>query len=175
VLLASKADVNAKGNNGTTPLHEAAGIGSKDVVELLLAKGADVNARDGEGDTPLHRAAAAGHKDVVELLLANKANVNARDDSGMTPLKAANPISPTMNIVVLLRKARFCGEQESSSIHLCRRGERFADFVGVLNAERIHRRWSRSRASRWRCLWAMPGFAGNIRSVCGGLRPAVGK
>ena len=59
--LAAGADVNAKNQNGSTPLHEAA---TKDVAELLIAEGADVNAKD-DGWTPLHSAAWEGHKEVV--------------------------------------------------------------------------------------------------------------
>jgi ankyrin repeat protein len=35
LLLASKADVNAKDNNGWTPAHTAAAYGHKDLAELL--------------------------------------------------------------------------------------------------------------------------------------------
>lgn len=77
LLLANKAEVDAKHSTGLTPLHIAADRGHRDVAELLLANGADVNARDNYGLTPLHFAAAGGYKDVVELLLAHKADVNA--------------------------------------------------------------------------------------------------
>jgi ankyrin repeat protein len=56
LLLAKGANVNAKINDGFTPLYEAASNGQKDVTELLLAKGADVNAKDNDGKTPLQVA-----------------------------------------------------------------------------------------------------------------------
>src|SRR5665213_3326064 len=86
LLLASNAEVNAKFNNGFTPLHLAAVGGQKDVVELLIKNKADVNANDNDGLTPLHIAAAKGYSDVVELLLTNKAVVNAKATNGTTPL-----------------------------------------------------------------------------------------
>jgi ankyrin repeat protein len=67
LLLASKADVNAKASIGWTPLHFAAMRCHRDVVELLLASKADVNAEDGGGGTPL-RDAARNCNDVTELL-----------------------------------------------------------------------------------------------------------
>ena len=89
LLLAGKADVNAKSIPGTTPLHCAALGGHKDVAELLLDNKTDVNAKDNDGDTPLHEAAKEGHKDVALLLLANKAPVNAKTILGDTPLHRA--------------------------------------------------------------------------------------
>jgi ankyrin repeat protein len=89
VLLANKADVDAKDNTGRTPLHLAADRDHKDVAELLLASQADVNTKANDGSTALHLAAFKGREDVVELLLANKAEVNAKDRDGMMPLHYA--------------------------------------------------------------------------------------
>jgi ankyrin repeat protein len=89
LLLANKADVNAKDKDGATPLHTAAANDHKDVAELLLANKAEVNAKDNEGMTPLHAAVITLHRDMVELLLASKADVNAKDNGGNTPLHYA--------------------------------------------------------------------------------------
>ncbi|MBC8868267.1 MAG: ankyrin repeat domain-containing protein [Planctomycetes bacterium] len=48
--------VRATDPAGSTALHVAAGIGAKEIVDLLLAKGADVNAKTTEGKTPLDMA-----------------------------------------------------------------------------------------------------------------------
>ena len=85
LLLAHKADVNARDSDGKSPLHLAAEAGYKDVVELLLTNGADVNAKDNSSMTPLHFAAQAGHQGVAELLLAQKADAGTeggRDAAG---------------------------------------------------------------------------------------------
>ena len=51
--LATGTDVNAKDENGLTPLHEAAWGVHKEIVELLIKNGADVNAKTSWGETPL--------------------------------------------------------------------------------------------------------------------------
>lgn len=62
------------------PLHLAASVGRKDVVDLLLTKGENPNSTDEAGMTPLAAAATLGHNnDVAEFLLAKGAEVNARD------------------------------------------------------------------------------------------------
>ncbi len=96
LLLANKANVNAKDNAGKTPLYVAASQGyggfvgafegREDVAELLITSGADVNAKDDAGETPLSAAADSGFKYVAELLLANKADVNAKTAKGETAL-----------------------------------------------------------------------------------------
>jgi ankyrin repeat protein len=97
LLLTKGAEVNAKDDDGMTPLLVAAWRnGRKAVVALLLAHGADVNAKNKHDTTPLHYSADFdGHKDwantrgVVELLLSHGAKVNAKDNIGSTPLHEA--------------------------------------------------------------------------------------
>ena len=87
--IAAGVDVNAKDEDGGTPLLYATLSGHKEVAELLIAKGADVNAKNEDGHTPLHYAAVMGHKEIAELLIAKGADVNAKGVNGVTPLFGA--------------------------------------------------------------------------------------
>jgi ankyrin repeat protein len=50
--------VNARTDDGQTPLHAAAIGETPEKIIILLEAGADVNARDRSGGTPLHSAAS---------------------------------------------------------------------------------------------------------------------
>lgn len=91
LLIDNKADVNARNDNGMTPLIGTVEGGHYDKAdlqnaELLLAHGADVGATNNDGKTPLHYAAEGGYDELAELLLAHEANVNAREEGSWTPL-----------------------------------------------------------------------------------------
>ena len=87
-------DVNAKREDGATPLHGAAEGGHGEIVELLIKAGADLHATTvsmlgGGGWIPLHSAARQGHREIVELLIANGTDVNSRDSAGKSTLHDA--------------------------------------------------------------------------------------
>ncbi|CAG2254583.1 unnamed protein product [Mytilus edulis] len=93
LLIRNKADVNAPGNNGYTPLHEAARQENVEIADLLIRNKADVNAPGNNGYTPLHEAE---NVEIADLLIRNKADVNAPGNNGNTPLHLAfNPYGAT--------------------------------------------------------------------------------
>ncbi|MHC4508711.1 MAG: ankyrin repeat domain-containing protein [Planctomycetota bacterium] len=99
-LIEKGADVDARGQEGRTPLHCA--VGNKvlkdshlDVVKLLLAHGAVIDAKDELGGTPLNIAADTlkmpSRKEdatyrIVEFLVAEGADIHAKPEHGWTAL-----------------------------------------------------------------------------------------
>ena len=59
VLLEHGADLTARDDTHSTPLHLASSKGSPEIVRLLIKRCADVNALDRNRKTPLHLASAA--------------------------------------------------------------------------------------------------------------------
>jgi len=88
-LIERGADVEAKTNDGHTPLHWASRNNRIEIAKLLLDRGADVKAKDDWGKTPLHRASWNNHIEIAELLLNRGANLEAKDNDGWTPLDLA--------------------------------------------------------------------------------------
>lgn len=67
-LLQSGADANASGEDGLTPLIDAAGRGLEPFVLLLMNAGADPRLRDVIEDSAVLKAAVNGHSKIVALL-----------------------------------------------------------------------------------------------------------
>ena len=86
------SDVNARDDNGFTPLIWASGgrhFKDTSVPRFLLDHGADINAQDQLGRTPLHRASYIGALEVVRLLLEHGADVEVKGNDGMTAFQEA--------------------------------------------------------------------------------------
>ncbi|GAB1318024.1 hypothetical protein MFIFM68171_08234 [Madurella fahalii] len=88
-LILHKADVNARGLDGSTPLHCAASSGSPELVKLLIEHGGNAKAANFEGRTPLHLAAMTDVASLILDLLAAGAHIEAQDKAGRTPLHLA--------------------------------------------------------------------------------------
>lgn len=77
LLIAKKANLEAKNSSGYTPLMSAVSNGSntgvKDAIDLLIAAGADVNAKSPSGDSVLKFARRNSNKDIIAALEARGA------------------------------------------------------------------------------------------------------
>lgn len=72
-----------------TPLHEAAGSSSPEVIRLLLDAGADISSSSGDLSTAFHIACSRGRPETCVELLRRGSLLEARDAQGMTPLLRA--------------------------------------------------------------------------------------
>eukprot|EP00123_Amoebidium_parasiticum_P009082 comp19223_c0_seq1/m.21984 comp19223_c0_seq1/g.21984 ORF comp19223_c0_seq1/g.21984 comp19223_c0_seq1/m.21984 type:complete len:170 (-) comp19223_c0_seq1:676-1185(-) len=86
LIESGKHDVNAKDENGYTPIHAAVSWGHEALLHYLLEKGADPNIGDLDGDTPLHVCEKPA---IAEILLNAGATVDKTNDEGRTPADAA--------------------------------------------------------------------------------------
>jgi ankyrin repeat protein len=83
LLFRHRANVNARNDSGSTPLHVAAMQGHVAASAQLLSRGANVDARS-QHNTPLSLAVRFNHNEVVALLLKHGADVHVVSDRGMT-------------------------------------------------------------------------------------------
>jgi len=104
LLLDSGANLEARDEEGSTPLMRAASYGQTETFKLLIERGAKISVRDKRGMTPLIAAACAcaiatmnGTYDILKILMEKGANVNAWDKDGRTALMlaASSPDDPS--------------------------------------------------------------------------------
>lgn len=92
-VLAEKADINLKDDNGNAPLHLAVFKNRDALVDLFLEKNPDVNVGGTRGklenQTPLYAAVIQGNADLVKKLLDRGAKPNIADSEGGLPLTEA--------------------------------------------------------------------------------------
>lgn len=79
-LIAAGADVNARYEDGATPIHIAARLGTPDIVRCLVRNGADVNAKDKYGDTARDDAKTVGHAEIKHLIRDTYGGKKGRSD-----------------------------------------------------------------------------------------------
>jgi ankyrin repeat protein len=101
LLLANGADPALAADNGTLPLHVAAGIAHQDTetrvseaehleaVKLMLELGADLDAANAAGFNALHAATYAGFDTIVRFLADRGIKLNEKTKAGQTALGIA--------------------------------------------------------------------------------------
>ena len=99
-LITHSKDLNAKDDDGQTPLHFAALWGCADEVATLIDHGADIHIKDNEGQTPLHTLAQARYATIqaIDTLIKAGGDLKTKDKHGKTPLHLA-AIHATKDII----------------------------------------------------------------------------
>ncbi|KAH8255578.1 hypothetical protein KR038_006528 [Drosophila bunnanda] len=126
--------VNARDNDGYTPLHRAAYNNFVDMAKLLLQYRANPNARTELGWTPLHSACKWNNADCAHLLLQFGADVNAESDGQQTPLHITATVSNCRNTATVLLLDRYVkarkenNSEELASVIARRTGMSFPIF-----------------------------------------------
>ena len=98
------ADVEAKDDEGSTPLHVAVARGHVDVVACLLRRAAKVDAVDEHGCQPLHLAAERNNAAAIKMLLERGGEelVVARNAYGHLPVHLAAAMGHFEAVTTLL-------------------------------------------------------------------------
>lgn len=109
-LISEGADLEARDNDGKTPLLTAALYGLASNMQQLIDGGANVRAANKNGVTAAHFIADAGNKsgalDILKLLQEKGADLAARDQDGKSPLDYAkdNGVS-NLDVIKILTDA----------------------------------------------------------------------
>ena len=102
VLLWAKADVNARDNNGQTPLMMIGEDTTSEMIWDLINAGAKINLRDHDGDTALISAAEVDNVEALKVLLDAGAKVNETNNDGQTALIVAAQNNLVHNVRALI-------------------------------------------------------------------------
>lgn len=97
-LLEHGANVNAAGEYGSTPLHQA----SLETMRILLDNGANVDALNSFNNTPLHHTIYSGCLESIRILLEYGADPNRINGNDDTPLDSAVWFSQVNTVKFLL-------------------------------------------------------------------------
>jgi len=114
LLLEAGASLTAFDDDGDTPLHWAARLGTLETMRVLIERGSGVRAVNHRGETPLHQVLQRYDGDapenvaMVRLLVASGADVNAVDHAGRTPVAIARE-SKKVKLMAALKAAETGG------------------------------------------------------------------
>lgn len=104
-LIRQESVVDAKTEQGQTPLHLAAHSGSVECASLLISNGADINAKTlHEENTPLHIAIKENWRAMTQFLVDVGADINTVDAVKRTPLHVACAVGRADIVSYLIKK-----------------------------------------------------------------------
>jgi ankyrin repeat protein len=106
-LVTNGANVNAVGENGSSPLLGALGWDRHEIARFLIKHGADINLADMQGERPVLSVVKNGHVQFVEHLLNEGAEINTANNIGWTPLFHATQHCSMDMITMLLERCAY--------------------------------------------------------------------
>jgi ankyrin repeat protein len=147
-LLNNGADIEAKNEDGSTPLDWAAAFAQTDILKQLIQRGARTRVTDRYGNTPLISAACEcavatmnSAYDVMRILLDQGANVNARNKEGKTALMMASGMTGDAAILDLLLKngadPQAKDHKGNTALSLAKQSRR-EDKIAILKSATVH-------------------------------------
>ncbi|MGD9347880.1 MAG: ankyrin repeat domain-containing protein [Candidatus Aminicenantes bacterium] len=89
ILENEPAKIDAKDEEGYTPLHWACMRAHWDIANYLIERGADLNVVGGDGGTQINWAVHHDNVDIIKALIDKGAKLNIRNQWGMTELHTA--------------------------------------------------------------------------------------
>lgn len=107
LVLDKGADIEAKDEEGNTPLLCAALNGHELVVQILLEKGADHGVKNNLGNTALMSAVLRGRDNIVKVLLDRGADIETRDKDGNSILMSAVMDGMTSVVELLINRRAY--------------------------------------------------------------------
>ncbi len=112
--------LEAKDEEGNSPLHYAILSGNKETVEFIIDNFSNINISNNYGYTPLHMAATVGNRKIIDLLISRGANLNAKSIAGESILDIAltNSNREVINECVEYLKKLGVGSNDGQSIVL---------------------------------------------------------
>ena len=106
MLLRYNANIEAKDEDGDTPLLLATACDKSNAVSCLVSQRANVNVLDKTGRTALHIASQKGFISCLKALQCRDIDCNIKDQNGATPLHLAVSFSHTEAVKILVHEFR---------------------------------------------------------------------